>query len=328
MKHNQENILIVGAGQLGSRHLQSLSSLNREFYQITVVDPSHQSLETARERYNEVKNSSSPEATYIDSISKVTRKNVFLAIISTSASVRYKVLKELTESTLISNLILEKVLFQSENQLNLATKIINKNNIKAWVNCPRREYKIYNTINKDCEDSQYVNIKVTGNRWGLACNSIHFIDLWSYLKKFDHYSIKNMDECTTIESKRAGYKELTGSIYAKSPSGNIELNCKNELDQPISLSVTIETDSLDIIIDECTSEILKYQKHGKDKSLVYQPVYQSSLTSKAVIDISHTGDCKLTPYNESQMLHEELLTKTSNLFNKHSRLTDLLSPIT
>lgn len=47
------NIIIIGAGQLGSRHLQgvlkSTYALN-----VTVVDPSEESLNTARERAEKI----------------------------------------------------------------------------------------------------------------------------------------------------------------------------------------------------------------------------------------------------------------------------------
>ena len=47
------NIAIIGAGQLGSRHLQGLK-LAQLPMRIEIVDSSEKSLETARERYDQI----------------------------------------------------------------------------------------------------------------------------------------------------------------------------------------------------------------------------------------------------------------------------------
>jgi predicted dehydrogenase len=49
-----KSIVIIGAGQLGSRHLQALRLID-EPIRIQVVDPSHESLKVAEERFNQVK---------------------------------------------------------------------------------------------------------------------------------------------------------------------------------------------------------------------------------------------------------------------------------
>ena len=48
-------IAIVGAGNIGSRHLQALAKVNYNLA-ITVIDPSNEALKLANERYNEVSN--------------------------------------------------------------------------------------------------------------------------------------------------------------------------------------------------------------------------------------------------------------------------------
>ena len=45
-----QSLLLVGAGQLGSRYLQGLVASDSEL-EITVVDPSSESLETAKLRW-------------------------------------------------------------------------------------------------------------------------------------------------------------------------------------------------------------------------------------------------------------------------------------
>ena len=50
---NENNILIVGAGQLGSRYLQGMASLKKNC-SIYIIDPSDLSLKRAKERFEEM----------------------------------------------------------------------------------------------------------------------------------------------------------------------------------------------------------------------------------------------------------------------------------
>jgi len=57
---NKIKIAVIGAGNIGSRHLQALANLKYEA-EIYVVDPDKKALSTAKERYeNIINNSSSP----------------------------------------------------------------------------------------------------------------------------------------------------------------------------------------------------------------------------------------------------------------------------
>ncbi len=46
-------IALIGAGQLGSRHLQALAKINLEI-SIEVVEPNTQASEVAKQRFNEI----------------------------------------------------------------------------------------------------------------------------------------------------------------------------------------------------------------------------------------------------------------------------------
>ncbi|MCV3262394.1 Gfo/Idh/MocA family oxidoreductase [Vibrio harveyi] len=71
----KDNLLIIGAGQLGSRHLQALAQLDDKF-SIYVLDPFEQSLEVAKQRYQEVAQETSPEVTYVTDMEAIAGLNV------------------------------------------------------------------------------------------------------------------------------------------------------------------------------------------------------------------------------------------------------------
>ena len=45
-----KNIVVIGVGALGSRHLQSLVNLSKEDFKVYAVDPNQNSLDKAKDR--------------------------------------------------------------------------------------------------------------------------------------------------------------------------------------------------------------------------------------------------------------------------------------
>ena len=99
-------------------------------------------------------------------------------------------------------------------------KLFSKNNTKSWVNCNRRTFKIYQKI-KEYISGEQIFMKVMGNSWGMACNSIHFIDLFLYLTSQDTLSFRNDDLVKKIiHSKRENFFEIKGKLYAETERGD------------------------------------------------------------------------------------------------------------
>jgi predicted dehydrogenase len=104
------SIAIIGAGQLGSRHLQGLTKASIPMT-ITVFDTSMDALRIAEQRYNEV-----PSNPLINNISFTTHfeeipGHIDLAIISTSSGPRFQVTSNLLENRIVTNILFEKFLF-------------------------------------------------------------------------------------------------------------------------------------------------------------------------------------------------------------------------
>ena len=112
----QSCITIVGAGQIGSRHLQALCHLKNPT-RIDLVDPSDKSLQVALNRYeNAMPTSKQDMELHCHNNLNNLPVSLDLVIIATNATVREKALKDLVQKRSIKNLILEKVLFQKKTQ--------------------------------------------------------------------------------------------------------------------------------------------------------------------------------------------------------------------
>ena len=109
---NSSNVIIIGAGNLGSRHLQALALINK-LINIDVIDPSEQALKVAKERFEQISvNKDLNNIRFLSNMNNL-REFIDVAIIATSSNIRKEVVEQLLKNRKIKYLILEKVVFQS-----------------------------------------------------------------------------------------------------------------------------------------------------------------------------------------------------------------------
>jgi len=132
---------LIGAGQLGSRHLQGLiHSENR--LRIYVIDQSDEALATARIRFKEASDKNTDTKFNVSFHNKLDDlpAELDLVIIATTAEVRRIVVEDLLTNHQVKYLLLEKIVFQKVADFTAVNDLLNKTGVKAWVNCARRMY--------------------------------------------------------------------------------------------------------------------------------------------------------------------------------------------
>ncbi|MDC0090006.1 Gfo/Idh/MocA family oxidoreductase [Gammaproteobacteria bacterium] len=311
------NILVIGAGQLGSRHLQSLMNSSSKL-NIYVVDNSNESLALSKTRAEEIENYSNTEVTYLSNLNEVKSIQFFLTIIATSSAPRYIILSEVLERFDSENIILEKFLFQDIKSYEMAKSIIDKSKSSVFVNCPLRTYPIFNDIKKEIDlEGAPVFISYKGGEWvGLACNSIHYIDLMGFLSDS---RLKNID-CSNVDSeiipsKREGYIEFTGKLtcdYVRGASLELESIRNSEFDSKI----LIRFGNKSYQIDELSGKYNYYESSQLKKTDRYTIPYQSNLTHKILNQLVKTGSCELPKFEESSMYHQIFLIAMLEKYNE------------
>jgi hypothetical protein len=317
-------ILIIGAGQLGSRHLQgalqSALPLN-----IRVVDPSQDSLNVAQQRAEQVsKENEQSTVQYAQNLPK--NESFDICIIATSAPVRAKVTSNLLAENKVHCIIFEKVLFQAINEYTEIEALLKKHNVTAWVNCPRRLYPSYQQIKALVNPNEVLSMKVSGSGWGMACNSIHFIDLFSYLcNEANLQTTENNLDLELLESKRAGFYELTGKAKFMIGEHALELECTPA--DEVAIQVSLVSDSKTIKIDEIAGSI-NVVDSSSEQQLKHQVKYQSELTGLNIDEIINTNTSLLTPFKESCLLHTPMIELYLEHINKVLNKNLLACPIT
>lgn len=322
------NIVIVGAGQLGSRHLQGLKLAKLEM-SIYLVDPNLNALNIAKERYDAVPLTFVPsKITLLKNINSLPN-TLDLVIVATSSLIRADLTKDLIKSKIVRNILFEKFLFPAPKDYEPISDLLSAHQIKAWVNCPRRMFSYFQYLKSIIQDAKFVDFTVSGCSWGLACNSIHFIDIFAYLIQESKYTITALHlNDKILKSKRSGYIEFNGTI-----KGNFQesqrFTLTSEDGDSISSEIFISTDKYDVSINEAKQILRVRNKHTArvfDRHI--HVLYQSQLTGILAEDILLKGFCELVEYQESANLHLEFLEPVLNFYNSVTKQNSEQCPIT
>lgn len=139
---------------------------------ISVIDPSNQSLGIAKEMLAEVE-SSSHSIRFLNSIAE-GEDPVDLCIVTTPAHCRAEVVTAISVLHEVSAWILEKVLAHSSQQVNQIERAL-AGHPRAWVNIPRRLMAWHQKIKVQllARGPDPLQVRIFGGNWGLACNSLH-----------------------------------------------------------------------------------------------------------------------------------------------------------
>ena len=315
-------VAVIGAGQLGSRHLQGLKGAESPL-SITVMDNSKESMQASNERYETITAVREKTIEYVTSIQELP-KELDLVIIATGSRPRAAIVKSLLEYASVRYLVLEKVLFPVLNEYEEIESVLRAKQVRCWVNCPRRMFGMYKQIKETIDISKPIYMTNADEDWGLCCNAIHMIDLFLYLTEETSYKVETRLLNKKIEdSKRGGYIEMTGTLRITSPKGN-ELTLISEKDFKGEKHFMVENgDNMYIIFEGEGSWYYQNQKSD------YAIPYQSQLTGILSDEILKTGGCSLTPYLLSSLYHKPFIEALLAKYNEIKGTPDnKLLPIT
>ena len=318
-------LAVIGAGQLGSRHLQGLAKANLEA-EIWVVDVSQESLNIAESRYNEVK-SDKMKVHFITDFTKINSQKIDFAIIATGSKYRLEALKSLSNQCSVQYLILEKVLFPSVEEYAIASQILKEKNIKTWVNCTMRMNDFFRSIKDEINGSNFT-LTINAKSAGLACNGIHYFDYFAYLT--GNTNIKLTAELSSqYESKRTGYIEFDGALNGIDEKGNM-VNITSINNGTLEINYLIQTADKQIMIDEMNGEfwVKSAATNNVWKQDKFRVQYQSELSGIIAETVISNGTCKLTPYEEAEKIHLLFLNPFIEYMQKSTKEKITVCPIT
>lgn len=321
-----KNICIIGAGNIGSRHLQGLKKVTFPL-NIEVIDPSEKSLEIARERYEQIESNVAHAISFSSDLSKVSKK-IDLAIIATNSNIRRKVIEQLLTIASVKYLILEKILFQNPDDYQTIEKLLIKKNCKAWINFSMRTMPFYHDLMNKIKTP--IQMIVSGSQYGLITNAIHFIDYIAFITGNYDFTVdtKGIDK-NPIESKRLGYLELNGTLnvyFADGSSGSF--TCYNKGKAPFLIELLSSNARYISKESEKKAWFSSFDTNWKWEEKDSNIPFQSDMTDKLAEEILKNGDCLLTSYKNASKLHTTLLNSLLKFLNESSEKKYSFYPFT
>jgi hypothetical protein len=319
-----KNIIILGAGQLGSRHLQSLKSVQIPL-EIRVIDPSINSLNIAQERYDSISSDNcSHIVKYLTDINDLDLSDIDIVIVATNSNVRRKVIENILNKATVNYFILEKLLFQRKEDYFCIQSLLKEKESIAFVNCSMRAMPFYYKIKQSLKNDKII-YSVSGSKYYLITNLIHYLDHIAYLSNCSEFvADTKLLEKRTINSSRDGYREIDGIFVADFMNGSKGLfTCYPNGNAPII--VQFYNENLHCISRESEGKVwlAKADNNWKWEEIEFSIPFQSQVTNKLVEQLLEKGTCPLVGYEESMKMHlilleslfEHLNTKTEERYD-------------
>lgn len=302
------NVAIVGCGQIGSRHLQALANLEEEAT-IYLVDSFPASLSVAHERFGEVWDESKNSMIHLKKMDRIESidKKIDVAIISSNSAERARLTEDIINHASPKYLILEKFLFQRGSEYDVVKAVIEKNRVKAYVNQWISSNYMFCRIAQWLGDIDHLVMKVSGNNWGLSCNSVHFIDYFDMLTGRGNLKINESLLEGITESKRPGYYEFNGSILVGGPDDSelvLSSNCGEENDTSIYIDIRKGEKSVIIKISQDNKMQCMFEDNKSVASFTENTIpFQSNITHRIVQRLMLEGKCDLPAFERSSYHH-------------------------
>lgn len=311
-------IILVGAGQLGSRHLQGLVRCNLPL-EIIVIDPNVESLNRAKSRWIEVAATGVVHSVEFKHNFDEIAGSIDLAIISTNAGGRAELIQRIAKHLEVAYWLIEKVLAQSETELDLISTVLGENT-KAWVNTPRRVMAWHQALKQATPRRTPSACTVSGGDWGLACNTVHFLDFMMWWTGEKVVSINTAQLASQWHpAKRGAYWEVYGTLLAQFSGGSgLTLHCTSEA---ANFAMTLGTQNDQWSIRELDGVAVR----SNGALLPGRMEFQSEMTGALAESILSKGNCNLPTLSESVTLHRPLLN--SLLAHWNSTMPDHLTQV-
>jgi predicted dehydrogenase len=314
----KRKILVVGFGKMGCRHVQAFLQ-NKEMYELHVLELSERNIKDNLKSIN----ASYDECKWYKNLNDIPVLD--FAIIATSSEPRFDILKALIKIG-FKKFLLEKIVFQSEEQFKIAIKLIKSVDGIAYCNFVSRYFSAYNRIKKSLEaNNDEINITVHGGEFGLGCNAIHYLDMFQYLTNDNNVSLKIAKiDVSKTENRRGDYSEFTGCIsFINTKSDTISIISEPIKNQGVTINIRSGGESF--ILNESTE--MCFSNTNNIWSFDKFNIIPTSKLSNVIIEDIFNNNCQLTTLEETYKAHLELF-KLYNyvLFNKSTAAT--LCPIT
>lgn len=324
-------ILVVGCGELGSRHLQAVAALP-QVREVEVVDLRPEALALGKQRLSEVADRV-PAITYrwLPSLDRSARGGD-LCVIASQAEGRCRLVQQVVEELDYRSFLLEKIVAQSVREYEDLLAFSEQHNLSVWVNFKTRAYPFHQRAKALLDPSEPILFNVIGGNHGLATNGIHAVDLFLFYDESNHIQSDGSRIDSILHPSKRGGKvyDLSGTLHGHSEkSSHITISFASDHQSPDHASIVSR--EYRCIVDHINR--CGWESDAKS-GWVWRPVafegnpLVSSMTRTFVADILATGSCELPTLAEAFSSHRFVLDELLPHFNRLLNKEDDRCPVT
>jgi len=280
-------ICIIGVGNIGMRYVQGIT---KKFpaAELLLVD--------APARLLELEKLELGNARLLTSLDDI-HESIDLCVVATSCAPRLAIYKRCLALE-PRYIILEKYLFKSREEFE---ECLSLTRVPTFVN-----QWMYGSRAFDCLfEEEARSVELTGSGWGLACNAVHWIDVFKRHMGITHLEVGSDTAISKVfPSKRVGYEEVFGELAFVDRDSDKTFKL---IDQGAPALVGMQ----EIKVDE-TVYTFDFKKVKRGEKIVGHFPYLSEVIGDITGEILEKGRCHLPPLEESisqHLLVEDILEK-------------------
>lgn len=312
-----KKILLVGCGQIGSRHLQAIATLD-DISEIHVVDEKDDSMNLSRTRLQQV-----PD---LNRRIKICWHNDFgkesangdLCIVATQAKERCALVKKIVREYGYKKFLLEKIVSQSTKEYADLLSFARECGLSIWVNCQTRTFGVHKYIKSRLNPDEPIILTDVGGNFGLACNGIHYADLFLYYTGAGRIqkAAERIDPVLHPSKRGADIFDLSGTLHGTTDSGSDFILSYSAQHQNADI-VTITSPRGRFIFDYIAPFAYECPAGGGWKEIAVRENFFVSQTSKTIAsDILKKNTCELSTLQDCFPAHQYILETLLPHFNK------------
>jgi len=271
-------ICVIGVGNIGMRYVQGITRKFPEAELYLVDNPA---------RLKELGELDLGDTTLLESVGDIN-VDIDLCVVSTSCEPRLEIYKRCLEIR-PRYIILEKYLFTSRQQFQDCLML---DRVPTFVN-----QWLYGSKTFDCLfEKEASSVTLAGSSWGLACNAVHWIDVFQRHMNIAQLAV-GRDTCVTdvVPSKRAGYEEIYGELAFVDENSNKAFKLIDRSDDCFNGVMEITVDDQVYGFD--------YSQVTLNGQTLSKFPYFSEIFGDIAADIIDTGECHLPRLEDSISQH-------------------------
>ena len=315
------NILIIGGGNIGSRHIQGYLNSKKKI-SLIIIEPSLKAKKILVNRINEV-NFNFKNYKIYNNLNELIENSFFdIVLIATNSDIRFIILKSLIKKKIrFKYIFLEKIAFRNISEFKKSFLMLGKNQIKCFVNLPRRSQPLYKTLKKILKKEKILFFEVNG-ALNLASNIVHFFDLFYFLT--NALIIKNIKlNLKNFGIKKKKFLKFQGNIFLK--ANNRTFFCFNDNKIYKDVVIKIITKKKCFLIEEEKSIIKIYDK--KRSKINKSNYFLQSQLSQQIIDnfyLEKKNTLNLPTLRDSFVAHKATFEFIKLVYKKYNMSLDFL----